>query len=163
MAEEEKNKQDTVRQTKHNVKRDYVFAVGRRREAVARVRLYEHVKDQFEWDGVALAKGELYVNRKPIAEYFSGNVMRYIYSEPLRLTNTQNKFTWTIQVTGGGLSGQLDAVIAGMAHALNKLDREKYRPNLKKNGFLARDARIRERRKVGMGGKARRKRQSPKR
>ncbi|MBI2034773.1 MAG: 30S ribosomal protein S9 [Candidatus Levybacteria bacterium] len=155
--------QDSDRKTKHNIKRDYIFAVGRRREAVARVRLYEHLKDQFAWDGSALAKGELYVNKKPIAEYFSGNVMRYMYSEPLRVTNTQNKFTWTIQVTGGGLSGQLDAVITGIAHALNKLDREKYRPNLKKNGFLTRDSRIRERRKVGMGGKARRKRQSPKR
>lgn len=160
---EEKKKQDSVRQTKHNVKRDYIFAVGRRREAVARVRLYEHVKDQFTWDDITLAKGELYVNKKPIAEYFSGSVMRYMYSEPLRVTNTQNKFTWTIQVTGGGLSGQLDAAITGMAHALNKLDRTKYRSNLKKSGFLTRDSRIRERRKVGMGGKARRKRQSPKR
>lgn len=160
---EEKEKEDSLRQTKHNVKRDFVFAVGRRKEAVARVRLYEHLKDGLVWDGVALQKGELYVNKKPIAEYFSSKIMRHMYSESLRITNTQNKYTWTIAVAGGGISGQLDAVVAGIANALNKLDRDKYRSILKKKGLLTRDPRIRERRKVGMGGKARRKRQSPKR
>lgn len=161
--EQEKKKQDNIRQTKHNVKRDYTQAVGRRREAIARVRLYEHIKNDFSWDNIALAKGELYVNKKPIADYFPSKVMRFMYSEPLRATNTQNKFTWTISVSGGGVEGQLDAVVLGIANALNKLDRDKYRPVLKKRGFLTRDARVRQRRKVGMGGKARRKRQSPKR
>ena len=160
---EEKEKEDSLRQTKHNIKRGFIFAVGRRKEAVARVRLYEHLSDGFVWDGVALQKGELYVNKKPIAEYFPSKIMRHIYSESLRITDTQNKYTWTIVVAGGGISGQLDAVVAGMANALNKLDRDKHRSILKKKGLLTRDSRIRERRKVGMGGKARRKRQSPKR
>ena len=66
-------------------------------------------------------------------------------------------------VAGGGLSGQLDAAVLGMARALDKLDPEKFHPILRSKGYLTRDPRTRERRKVGMGGKARRKKQSPKR
>ena len=64
---------------------------------------------------------------------------------------------------GGGKKGQLGAVTHGMARAFDKLDREKFRPELKKAGLLTRDSRTRERRKIGTGGKARRKKQSPKR
>lgn len=143
--------------------RDYIFAVGRRREAVARVRLYETVKEDLKFGDLPIKKGDILVNEMPISEYFSGEVSRYEYSEPLRVTNTQNKFTWSIKVAGGGKAGQLDAVVAGIANALNKFNEEEYRAILKKKGFLTRDARVRERRKVGMGGKSRRKLQSPKR
>jgi small subunit ribosomal protein S9 len=143
--------------------RDYVFAVGRRREAVARVRLYQSLKEDQKFGETPVKKGDILVNAMPATEYFSGEVNRYLYSEPLRITNTQNKFTWTIQVDGGGKAGQLKAVIAGIANALNKLDKDAYRATLKKKGFLTRDARVRERRKVGTGGKARREKQSPKR
>lgn len=154
---------EEVKKTK-NQKRDYVFAVGRRKESVARVRLYTQVKEDLKWGENEVKKGEILVNQKPIAEYFSGEVSRHIYTEPLRVTNAhQQNFTLTIRVVGGGLSGQLQAAVAGIANALNKLDTEKYRPILKKRGFLTRDARIRERRVVGMGGKSRRKKQSPKR
>lgn len=142
---------------------EFVFAVGRRREAVARVRLYETVKDGLTYGETPIKKGDILVNAMPISEYFSGEVSRYVYSEPLRVTNTQNKFTWTIQVTGGGKSGQLQAVVAGIANALNKLNEKEYRPILKKKGFMTRDPRVRQRRKVGMGGKSRRQLQSPKR
>lgn len=154
--------ENTKTQPKKNTK-DYVFAVGRRREAVARVRLYQTLKDGLTFGELSVKKGDILVNRMPVSEYFSGEVNRYLYSEPLRITNTQNKFTWTIQVDGGGKSGQLQAVVAGIANALNKLDTDAYRSTLKKKGFLTRDARVRERRKVGTGGKARREKQSPKR
>lgn len=83
--------------------------------------------------------------------------------EPFRATNTIGKYSLTIKVEGGGKSGQLEAVVHGISRALQLLDKEKFRPILKKKGFLTRDARVRERRKVGTGGKARRKKQSPKR
>lgn len=156
------SKLDTPAQRK-NIKKDYIFAVGRRREAVARVRLYEVVKDDLMWEKQAIVKGDILVNGMPIGTYFSGDVARFAYSEPLRATNTQNKYTFTIRVVGGGKAGQLDAVVAGISNALAKLDEESLRPQLKKKGFLTRDARVRERRKVGTGGKARRKKQSPKR
>ena len=156
-----------VAQTKKNIKnskKDYIFAVGRRREAVARVRLHEHVKDGLTWGEQPVKKGEMFVNEKPIAQYFSSEVERHLYTEPLRITNAHQKnYAFTIKVAGGGHAGQLDAVIAGISNALNALDREKYRPVLKKKGFLTRDARIRQRRNVGTGGKARHKKQSPKR
>ena len=147
-----------------NAKKDYLFAVGRRKAAVARVRLFETVKADLVWGELAIKKGELYVNQKPIAEYFSGEVSRRLYTEPLRITNAhQMNYAFTIKVAGGGPSSQLQAAIAGISNALSKLDPEKHRPTLKKKGFLTRDSRIRERRTVGMGGKSRRKRQSPKR
>jgi len=166
MAEkaEQSEQKEATPVSKKNVKRDYIFAVGRRKSAVARVRIYEKVKDGVVWGETAVKKGEILVNAKPIAEYFSSDVERHLYTEPLRITNAhQNNYAITIKVAGGGLAGQLDAAIAGIANALNKLDREKNRPVLKKNGFLTRDSRVRQRRKVGMGGKSRRKLQSPKR
>lgn len=147
-----------------NVKRDYVFAVGRRKSAVARVRVYEAVKADLAWGESSIKKGDIFVNQKPISEYFSGEVSRRLYTEPLRVTNAhQQNYAFTIKIVGGGPSSQLQAVIAGISNALSKLDEEKYRPTLKKKGFLTRDSRIRERRVVGMGGKSRRKKQSPKR
>lgn len=154
-----------VEQIKRNnkQKKDYIFAVGRRREAVARIRLFTEVKPEAMWGQNPIKKGEILVNEKPVADYFSSDVESKIFSEPLRVTNTQNKYAITIKVAGGGKSGQLDAVVAGIANVLCALDSEQYRPILKKKGFLTRDSRIRERRKVGTGGKARRAKQSPKR
>jgi len=161
---QEQQEQTQIKKNNKSQKRDYVFAVGRRKSSVARVRLYQHVKADAVWGELPIKKGELLVNQKPIAEYFSGEVSRKLYTEPLRITNAhQQQFAFTIKVAGGGPSGQLQAVIAGMANALDALDTDKYRPTLKKKGFLTRDSRIRERRTVGMGGKSRRKKQSPKR
>lgn len=136
---------------KNSNNKDFIFAVGRRREAVARVRLYPK------------GTGEILVNEKPIASYFSGEVAKRIYEEPLTLTNTLGKCRITIKVVGGGKHGQLEAVVHGIARALNSYNKEKFRPLLKKQGLLTRDARVRQRRMVGTGGKARRKKQSPKR
>lgn len=128
----------------------FIFAVGRRKEAVARVRLCK-------------GKGEIIVNNQPIEEYFPGVMAKKLYTTPFEITQTEGKYYATVKVEGGGKSGQLGAVIHGFSRALAQADSEKLRPLLKKQGLLTRDSRTRERRKVGMGGKARRKKQSPKR
>lgn len=159
----EKINQPTNNKTKSN-KKDYVFATGRRKEAVARVRLYQHVREDLVWGAIPVKKGEILVNEKPISQYFPNDVARHLYTEPLRITNAhQNNYAFTIKVAGGGPSSQLEAIIAGISNALAELDPEKYRQILKKKSFLTRDARVRQRRHVGMGGKARRRKQSPKR
>jgi len=134
----------------------FIYAVGRRKEAVARVRLYPSGTKEIK-------KGEVFVNDKKIEEVFPGKIQKAIYTEPLQITDTLAKFEFNIKVSGGGHSSQLGAIILGISRALVAFDSEKYRSVLRKKGFLTRDARVRERRKVGMGGKARRKRQSPKR
>lgn len=144
-------------------KKNFVHAVGRRREAVARVRLYHDPKEPVMWGEQKIEKGQIMVNGMPISQYFFGSVAKAAYEEPLRITNVLEKIIVTAIVAGGGKNGQLDAVIHGIARALSKLNTEKHRKILKKKGLLTRDARTRERRKVGMGGKARRKKQSPKR
>jgi small subunit ribosomal protein S9 len=160
MNEEVKQSKKSIK----NTKKDYVASVGRRKEAVARARLYKSVKAELKWGDHVIKKGEILVNEVPIAEYFPSELERKRYTEPLRITNAhQQNYAITIRVTGGGRAGQLDAVIAAISKALNGEDREKYRPVLKKKGLLTRDARVRQRRKVGMGGKSRRKKQSPKR
>ena len=135
---------------KKTSKKKYTYAVGRRRSSVARVRLFK-------------GKSKNLVNDKPIEEYFPGKVQETKWTKPFNLTETEGKYYVTIKVVGGGKEGQLDASVHGIARAYNKLDKDKFRPSLKGAGLLTRDARIRERRKVGTGGKARRKKQSPKR
>jgi small subunit ribosomal protein S9 len=140
----------------------YYEAVGRRREATARVRLYV-VKDQITISGVSVEKGAILVNGRPSEKYFPGETCKRMYQEPFRTTNTMNRFATTIKTSGGGLMGQLDAIILGISRALEKVDKEKYRPILKKRGFMTRDPRAKQRRKAGFAGKARARKQSPKR
>ncbi|MEX2013198.1 MAG: 30S ribosomal protein S9, partial [Candidatus Levyibacteriota bacterium] len=143
--------------------KDYIYAVGRRKAAVARVRLYKTIKDGLLWGEEKIEKGKVIVNEKPVGNYFSGEVMTAFFKEPFVATNTLDKYAVTVRVVGGGLRGQLDAALLGISRALSEIDKEKFRPILKKKGMLTRDARVRERRKVGTGGKARRQKQSPKR
>lgn len=132
----------------------YYEGVGRRKEATVRVRL--NVTD-------GEAKGTMTVNGLPIEKYFPGEVAKKIYLEPFRTTNTLNRFAVTITTAGGGLNGQLSAVVHGTSRALSKVDPEKFRSILKKRGFLTRDPRAKQRRKAGFAGKARARKQSPKR
>lgn len=141
-------------------KKDFVFAIGRRKSSTAEVRIYK--KDAVVWGGTSVKTGEVLVNNKPALEYFGGNFER-IYKEPMQVTNTGNKFAVSIKVRGGGKKGQLDASVLAIARALDKIDKEKFHTLLKKKGMLTRDPRVKERRKVGMGGKSRRHKQSPKR
>src|SRR3989344_9150224 len=141
----------------------FIYAVGKRKEAVARIRLYPNGGSELKKSLPAVRQGDIIVNNKKIEEYFSSQIQKSKYLEPLQITNTVGKYVFTTKVSGGGVNSQLDALILGISRALSKFDSEKYRSILRKKGFLTRDARVRERRKVGMGGKARRKRQSPKR
>ena len=128
----------------------YTQAVGRRKGAVARVRLYK-------------GKGELVVNDLPIERYFGASpTTRVIYEEPFKLTNTLGKFDLTAVIKGSGKISQLRALVHGIARVLDKED-DKHRPAMKKAGLLTRDSRERERRKAGLGGRARKRKQSPKR
>ncbi len=140
--------------------KNYKFSVGKRKEAVARLRLY--LSGLPEVAGQKVKKGDMFVNDKKIETYFTGVVAQTTYEEPFRITNTLGKYTLTVKVEGGGPKGQMEAFIHAVARCLSGLD-EKNKSILKKKGFLTRDARVRERRKVGMGGKARRVKQSPKR
>lgn len=129
---------------------NYIYAVGRRRSASARVRLFR-------------GKGDNIVNGKLISDYFPGVINKDVWTKPFKAVDAMDKFYVTVKVVGGGLQGQLDAVVHGISRAFVKANEDKFRKPLKKLGLLTRDPRIRERRKVGMGGKARRKKQSPKR
>jgi len=132
-------------------KEAYIYALGRRKQASARVRLYIN------------KKGGITVNGKPIEEYFPGRVLKSLYVEPLRTCNVIGKYAISAKIKGSGKKGQLGAFIHGVSRALEKLNTERFRPILKKRGFLTRDPRKKERRKPGTGGKARRQKQSPKR
>src|SRR6266404_8880103 len=93
----------TITKKNRNAKKEYIFAIGRRKSSVARVRLYQSVKADLVWGESPVKKGELLVNQKPIAEYFSGDISRRAYTEPLRITNAhQQNYTFTIKVAGGG-------------------------------------------------------------
>ncbi len=142
----------------------YYEATGRRRESVALVRMHLVTKDKpVTVHGKKYTKGQIIVNDKPVEEFFPGEVNKSRYLQPLTLTENADRFVITIKVQGGGKIGQLEAVIHGIARALIEADTDAYRPALKSNGLLTRDPRIKERRKVGRGGKARRQKQSPKR
>jgi len=144
-------KSTKVVKKKKTSKKAYIYALGRRKQASARVRLYIN------------KKGGITVNGKPIEEYFPGRVLKSLYIEPLRTCNVIGKHAISVKVKGSGKKGQLGAFIHGVSRALEKLNTERFHPILKKRGFLTRDPRKKERRKPGTGGKARRKKQSPKR
>lgn len=135
---------------KERKKKEFVYAVGKRKSSSARVRVYK-------------GKGENLVNGFPIEKYFPGKINEDVWSKPFKVVDATGKYYVTIKVSGGGKKGQLDAVAHGIARGLVLTQKEEFRPLLKKAGLLTRDSRIRERRKVGTGGKARRKKQSPKR
>lgn len=142
----------------------YYEAVGRRKAAVARVRLYIAGKDKTATvNGTKLKQGDILVNKQPIDKMFPSLQEKAQYLAPFKMTQTEERFVTTILVAGGGKNGQLDAIIHGLARALEKTNKEELRPILKKAGLMKRDPRARERRKVGTGGKARRVKQSPKR
>jgi small subunit ribosomal protein S9 len=131
-------------------KTNFSYSSGKRRTAAARVRLF-------------LGKGTNLVNGKTFPEYFPGVAQKVLWVKPFELTGTQEKYYVTVRVVGGGKTGQLEAVVHAVAKALAQKDPEKFRTPLKKAGLLTRDARVRQRRMVGTGGRARRKKQSPKR
>lgn len=143
---------------------EYYEAVGRRRESVARARLYlvTTKSSRVTIDSHTLKQGDFLINNMQAHDYFPAAQEQKQYMLPLVLTKSTDRFVVSIRVSGGGKQGQLEAVVHGVARALCMVD-EEARPILKKQGLLTRDPRVRERRKAGTGGKARRKKQSPKR
>jgi small subunit ribosomal protein S9 len=113
-----------------------VQATGRRKQAVARVRLRP-------------GAGQITVNKRPIQEYFPTETHRMIVSEPLRITSTVEVYDVDATIDGGGVSGQAGALRLGIARGLVELDGE-LRAQLKKGGFLTRDAREKESKKYGL-------------
>jgi len=122
---------------------------GRRKEAVARVRLVP-------------GSGKWVVNGKALEVYFPNKVHQQLVSEPFRTVGAEGSFDIFARINGGGTSGQAGALRLGAARALNEIDRDANRPALKKAGFLARDARVIERKKYGLK-KARKRSQYSKR
>jgi small subunit ribosomal protein S9 len=115
----------------------YHFATGRRKSAIARVRLYP-------------GSGQILVNGKPAPDYFGGRLIHQaVLTEPLRVVGFTDRFDVTVRVVGGGVSGQAGAIRHGIARALLKVD-EELRPTLKRAKLLTRDARVKERKKVGL-------------
>jgi small subunit ribosomal protein S9 len=128
---------------------EVLTGTGRRKTAVARVWLKRE-------------KGPTLVNDKPIEEYFPSEAAKRTYEEPLRVVNRIGQFSVTIKLEGGGTSAQLGAVVHGLARALASSDTS-FREILSKKKLLTRDSRMKERRKYGHAGKARKRKQSPKR
>ena len=120
------------------MKNQAYFAVGRRKEAVARVRLLP-------------GDGKFIVNKKPLLAFFKREILQMIIEQPLSLTETLGKYDIFVNVRGGGLSGQAGAVRLGIARALIKVDGD-FRPKLKAAGLVTRDPRMTERKKYGQAG-----------
>lgn len=143
----------------------YYEAIGRRKQSVARVRLYIVKKsgEEVSVNKFKIKGGDIFINEKSINETSFKSYKKTFLSLPLTLTKNQDRFAVSIIVSGGGTTGQLDAMVHGLARAIEKVDKDAYRPILKANGLLTRDPRKKESRKVGTGGKSRRMKQSPKR
>ena len=113
------------------------IGTGRRKNSIARVRLVN-------------GNGAITVNGKALDEYFGVETLKVIVKQPLVSTNTLDKFDVICNVNGGGISGQAGAIRHGISRALLKVNSTEFRPILKANGFLTRDARMKERKKYGM-------------
>ncbi len=116
-----------------------VNALGRRKSAVARVY-------------VVAGKGNITINGREIEQYFKTDTLRYIVNQPFALTETTGQFDVKVNVDGGGVKGQAEAIRLGISRALCEVDKEAYRGVLKANGLLTRDAREVERKKPGRPG-----------
>jgi len=112
-------------------------AVGRRKQAIARVRLVP-------------GSGTITVNGREFADYFPNKLHQQLITDPFTVLALTGSYDVVARITGGGPSGQAGALRLGIARALNEIDAENNRPTLKKAGFLSRDARVKERKKAGL-------------
>ena len=124
------------------------FATGKKKESVARVRLIP-------------GEGKITVNKRDFSDYFKRETVKTSIIEPLKLTGTENAYDVIAEIHGGGISGQAGALKHGISKALLEINNE-FRPILKKEGFITRDSRIKERKKYGLK-KARKRPQFSKR
>ncbi len=114
------------------------WATGRRKEAVAQVRLIP-------------GEGNIIVNKKPVDQYFGRPTLSMVVLQPLELTSTADKYDVVVTVKGGGISGQAGAIRHGISRALLKIDLDMKKP-LRRAGYLTRDPRMKERKKYGLKG-----------
>lgn len=136
---------ETVEELEPGVKEKYFEAVGRRKEAIARVRLMTRKSgDEIREDAALMT-----VNGKDYIEYFKDKFLINRVESPLRRLKSLHRFKVSAKVASGGISGQADAVRHGISRALELFDAN-FRKKLKKAGFLTRDSRIKERRKPGL-------------
>ena len=112
-------------------------ALGRRKEAVARVRLVP-------------GTGQWTINGRPLEDYFPNKLHQQLVNSPFKLVDVEGRFDVVARINGGGVTGQAGALRLGIARALNAIDEEHNRAALKKAGFLTRDARVVERKKAGL-------------
>ena len=115
---------------------DFNYGTGRRKTATARTRLYA-------------GSGQIFINDRPFEEYFPRKTLQMIIRQPLVITKMQDRFDIRVNVDGGGVSGQAEAVRHGISRALLEVD-ETLRGTLKRAGFLTRDDRSKERKKYGL-------------
>ena len=115
-----------------------IYATGRRKQAVARVWMMP-------------GSGKIVINHRDIDNYFGRATSKMVLRQPLELTETTERYDIHVNVAGGGLSGQADAIQHGITRSLLKLNAN-FRPALKKAGFITRDSRIKERKKYGQRG-----------
>ncbi|HPG71486.1 MAG TPA: 30S ribosomal protein S9 [Syntrophales bacterium] len=115
-----------------------IYATGKRKTAIARVWMKE-------------GSGAFTINNRNFDDYFTRDVLKTIIRQPLEITSQVGKFDFYVNVDGGGIAGQADAVKHGISKALCEFDAE-LRPILKKAGFLTRDSRMKERKKYGQPG-----------
>ena len=123
--------------TKKTKKKVQYWGTGRRKKAIARVRL------------IPGGNGTITINKRDIDQYFGLDTLKLIVRQPLELVDALNKFDVCVNVCGGGFTGQAGAIRHGIARALVLAD-EAYKADLKKAGFLTRDSRTKERKKYGL-------------
>lgn len=126
-----------LRRRRHSLtEQAYFYGTGRRKAAVARVRVFP-------------GNGTIIVNGKSFEEVFSRQALKDNILRPFRVTNTEGRFSAMIRVVGGGIAGQAGAIRHGLARALVEADGN-LKPILKKDGLLTRDSRVKERKKPGL-------------
>ncbi|MDR1581920.1 MAG: 30S ribosomal protein S9 [Prevotellaceae bacterium] len=118
---------------------EVINALGRRKAAIARVYL-------------TAGTGVITINGRPLDNYFPSKLLQYVVKQPLTATENEGKYDLKVNLNGGGITGQAEALRLGIARAICKLDAEAFRPALKINGFLTRDPRKVERKKPGRPG-----------
>jgi small subunit ribosomal protein S9 len=135
--------------TKNTSKNSYTSSLGRRKSAIATIKLFT-------------GKGESMVNKIDLIKYFPTKTEKIIYEKPFEVTKTLGKYYYQAKITGGGKTGQVQALSLAISRALIKIN-ELFKPVLRAADLLTVDSRVKERRMVGTGGKSRRQKQSPKR
>lgn len=130
-------------------KNSYTRSLGRRKSAVATIKLFS-------------GKGDSTVNGLSLEKYFPTKTEKIVFDKPFKITKTTGKYHFQAKIIGGGKTGQVQALSLAISRCLVKIN-DTFKSDLRTNGLLTVDSRVKERRMVGTGGKSRRQKQSPKR